>query len=576
MAKTPGLVRGLFGRSPHRTGRNPAPMADSGFTLEEEDLRQEIPLLQKQLRRAGLAELMSTMAPGPYGLDLPHLQTLAEVEQAGALVLELIKRLAPRMPGQVGAARDRSAEFCTIYGLFAAASTAADRLAGLGADPVQIRAGFPASRIQAFLGAEEDELAWRLAEDLFEFLSRHRDHPDPARRIRQPRQVIHCVRAWFLLLSQGAREMASDAAFEPCLRVVETFDIEMSGRVFRGLDSCPALPPEEPGDLLTVSPEDIVGNQDYLKAGMRLARDVAGYDFTQGQNPKRINPVLFALGPPGCGKTVTAHAVGNYFLDFCRAREVPARFLVIRRTDWASSYQNASAQKLIEIFRQDVQAFSGVVGVYWPDIDTAFAARTDPGLRSEERNILGASFGVFDGTLIPRNGKWFLLCDANYLNMDQATLSRITQDPYRLCGPTTPEDFVNLMRDKQLRDWRELLPLSEKEWLEVGSRCVDLGFSGRNVEALCRKIATEIEDVEPPEEFYRAGFTDRRRMLRELSRPVPARRVLELMEAFARFEKEAEAEAQQQRFRERVEEIVFHLSAQRAASGLSGAEATES
>ncbi len=545
-------------------------MGPPGFTLDENDLRQEIPLMQTALRRAGVAELMRTLAPGPYGLALLHLQTLAEVERAGALVLEIAKRLAPRMPGQVGVARNRAADFCTLYGLFAAGSAASDRLADLGSDPVQIRAGFPSSRIGGFLGTDPGgpELAWRLADDLFEFLSRHRDHPDPARRVHEPRQVVHCVQAWWMLISQGAREMASDAAFEPYRQVVEGLSLVMSGRVFRGLESAPALPAEEPGDLLPVTPEDIVGNQDYLLAGMRLARDVAGYDFDQGQNPKRINPVLFALGPPGCGKTVTAHAIGNHFLAFCRARGVPARFLVIRRTDWASSYQNASAQKLIEIFRQDVQAFPGVVGVYWPDIDTAFAARTDPGLRSEERNILGASFGVFDGTLIPRNGKWFLLCDANFLNMDEATLSRITQDPYRVSGPTTPEDFVNLMRDKLLREWCGLLPLSEDEWRDVGRRCVNLGFSGRNVEALCRKIATEIEDVEPPEEFYHSDFENRRRILRELSRPVPARRMLEIMEAFARFEKEAEAAAQQQRFRERVQEIVFHLSAQKAASGL--------
>ncbi|MGI5842645.1 MAG: AAA family ATPase [Candidatus Xenobium sp.] len=545
-------------------------MGPSGFTLDENDLRQEIPLMQTALRRAGVAELMRTLAPGPYGLAFPHLQTLAEVERAGALVLEIAKRLAARMPGQVGVARDRAVDFCTLFGLFAAGSLAADRLATLGDAPVQIRAGFPSSRIGGFLGTDpgDPELAWRLAEDLAEFLSRHQDHPDPARRIREPRQLVPCVQAWWMLIARGAREMASDAAFEPYRQAAEGFSLEVSGRVFRGLESTPALPAEDPGDLLPVTPEDIVGNQDYLRAGMRLARDVAGYDFEQGQNPKRFNPVLFALGPPGCGKTVTAHAIGNYFLAFCRERGVPARFLVIRRTDWASSYQNASAQKLIEIFRQDVQAFPGVVGVYWPDIDTAFAARTDPGLRSEERNILGASFGVFDGTLIPRNGKWFLLCDANFLNMDEATLSRISQDPYRVAGPTTSEDFIHLMRDKLLHEWSELLPLSEDEWQEVGRRCVELSLSGRNIEALCRKIATEIEDVDPPEAFYHSDFQSRRRILKELSRPVPAGRMLEIMEAFARFEKEAEAAAQQQRFRERVQEIVFHLSAQKAATGL--------
>ncbi len=547
-------------------------MTQPGFTIGEEDLREEIPLIRGQLQRAGVAELMRQLAPGPYGLTALHLQALAEVERAGAQVLETAKRLAHRMPAGVGAARDRSAEFGVLFGMFAAGETGAARCAALTPDRVEVRAGFPASRIRALLVEEEADLLWRLADDLAEFLSRHRDHPDPVRRLKEPRQVVNCVGAWLRLLSRGAREVARDAAYEPYRQVLEGLQVEVAGWAFHGFQGTPAAPPEEPGDLLPVSPEDIVGNQDYLQAGMRLARDVAGFDFVQGQNPKRINPVLFALGPPGCGKTVTAHAIGNNFLEFCRARGVPARFLVIRRTDWASSYQNASAQKLVEIFRQDVQAFSGVVGVYWPDIDTAFAARTDPGLRSEERNILGASFGVFDGTLIPRNGKWFLLCDANYLNMDEATLSRITQDPYRLSGPTTPEDFVNLMRDKKLKEWRELLPLSEEEWQDAGQRCVELGFSGRNVEALCRKISTEIEDVEPPEEFYRADFAQRRRILRDLSRPMPAARIREIMEAFARFEKESEAASMRQRFEERVQEIVFHLSAQKAALGLSGPE----
>ena len=31
-------------------------------------------------------------------------------------------------------------------------------------------------------------------------------------------------------------------------------------------------------------PEDIVGNEEHLDAGRRLARDVAGFDFTLGRN----------------------------------------------------------------------------------------------------------------------------------------------------------------------------------------------------------------------------------------------------------------------------------------------------
>lgn len=543
-------------------------MSASTLSVAPSDLRQELPRVRAQLQRAGLGGLVASLAPGPYGLTILHLQALETVEEACSAVLELAARLPSRLP-EDGLHPERREHLALLFGLFAAGMAGAERCASLSPDAVALRAGFPSSRIEALLTLDRDELAWRLADDLHEFLARHRDHPDPARRLREPRQVVNSVGAWLGLVARGAREVASDGLYEPFRGALEALRIEVSGWVFRGFEGSPAPPAEEPAELLPLGPEDIVGNQDYLAAGMRLARDVAGFDLERGENPKRLNPVLFALGRPGCGKTVTAHAIGNYFLGYCRERGVPARFRVIRRTDWASSYQNASAQKLVDLFRQEVQAFPGVVGVYWPDIDTAFAARTDPGLRSEERNILGASFGVFDGTLIPKNGKWFLLCDANFTTMDEATLSRITQDPYRLAGPTTAGDFVNLMRDKLLREWAGLLPLSEEEWLAVGRRCLELDLSGRNVEALCRKIATEIEDVEPPDEYYRVGFEERRRILRELSRPVPAPRVLELMEAYARFEREAEASARQQRFAERVREIVLHLSAERAARELS-------
>jgi hypothetical protein len=187
-----------------------------------------------------------------------------------------------------------------------------------------------------------------------------------------------------------------------------------------------------------------------LQAGLKLARDVAAYDLEQRRSPKQLNPVLFGLGRPGCGKTITAHAIGNYFLEYCRERDIPARFKVIRRTDWASSYQNASAATLVKIFKEEVYGFDGVCGVYWPDIDTAFASRSSGDLRSEEKNNLGAVFGIFDGTLIPKDGKWFMICDANFMQMDEATRSRIAQNPFTVKGPTTSEDYVQLLREMLL------------------------------------------------------------------------------------------------------------------------------
>ena len=343
--------------------------------------------------------------------------------------------------------------------------------------------------------------------------------------------------------------------------------IDICGRSYTGFDfSAKSAENEEPGELLPILYTDVVGNKDYIEAGLRLARDVAGFDLAAGKNPKKINPVLFGQGSPGCGKTITAHAIGNYFLDYCRKRNVPARFLVIRRTDWASSYQNASANRLVEIFKEEVQNFPGVVGVYWPDIDTAFAARSSPGLRAEESNILGASFGIFDGTLIPKNGKWFLICDANYMNMDEATLSRISQDPYKILGPNTAEDFVEFMRDKKLTEFSDLLHLNDEEWHKIGQMCIDFQFSGRNVDNICQKIQVEIQDVEPPDDFYDADFETRRKILRDLAKPIDFDRLKAMLEGYKEFEKVASEDAEQERFNARVEEIVLNLSAQQAAA----------
>src|SRR5581483_3855737 len=144
--------------------------------------------------------------------------------------------------------------------------------------------------------------------------------------------------------------------------------------------------------------------------------------------------------------------------------------------------------------------------VYWPDIDTAFAARDDSGLHSEEKNILGACFGIFDGTIIPKNGQWFMMTDANTLNMDKATISRITQDPFQLKGPILPADFVRLTRDIKLRGLAPYLDLTEDQWTAFGTRCIELKLSGRAIENVSRKIISEIEDFEYPEEYFKADL----------------------------------------------------------------------
>lgn len=319
-------------------------------------------------------------------------------------------------------------------------------------------------------------------------------------------------------------------------------------------------------DLKPVKIEDIVGNQDYLQAGLRLARDVAAFDLRRGKSPKQINPVLFGLGRPGCGKTITGHAIGNYFLEYCRQRDVPARFRVIRRTDWASSYQNASANELVRIFREEVYGFPGVCGVYWPDIDTAFASRDSGDLRSEEKNNLGAVFGIFDGTLIPKDGKWFMICDANFMQMDEATISRIAQNPFQVRGPTSAADYVKLLRDVLLRAQVRFIVADEAQWLGIGQRLVDADLSGRAVESIAGNIRAFIQDFEYPDEYFKADFDERGRIIERLSRRVEVAKIEQLVADYVSFHKDAEEKSARERFESEVDQMVRQLNAGREAA----------
>ena len=319
-------------------------------------------------------------------------------------------------------------------------------------------------------------------------------------------------------------------------------------------------------DLKPVELDEIVGNQEFLQAGMRLARDVAAFDLRLGKSPKQINPVLFALGRPGCGKTVTAHAIGNYFLEYCKQRDIPARFRVIRRTDWASSYQNASASELVRIFKDEVHGFDGVCGVYWPDIDTAFASRDSGDLRSEEKNNLGAVFGIFDGTLIPKDGKWFMICDANFMQMDEATVSRIAQNPFNVRGPTSPDDYVRLLRDVLLRKQVRFVGATDVQWIQIGQRCVDADLSGRAVESISGNIRAHIQDFEYPDDYFHADFEGRARIIDTLSRRLDFPALERLVADYVAFHKDAEEKAARDRFDAEVDAMVRQLNAGREAT----------
>jgi hypothetical protein len=201
-----------------------------------------------------------------------------------------------------------------------------------------------------------------------------------------------------------------------------------------------------------------------------------------------------------------------------------------------------------------------VTGIYWADIDTALASRDQSGLRSEEKANLSAAFNIFDGTLIPFDGKWFMICDANNLEMDEALRTRIAKNPFHVVGPENAADYSRLLREILLRDFASLLDATESDWQAIGDLSCKGDISGRGMEGISRQIIDRIQDFEYPDEYYRANFEERAAMIARLSKTVDAKTVLSVVERYISFEKQEEERRAKQRFDDAIKEAVFEMN----------------
>ncbi|MFV8749255.1 AAA family ATPase [Nannocystaceae bacterium ST9] len=554
---------------------NDAPLqSPTPITIEPPTGGFDRPGARKLVNESKLATSVHKVVRAPFGHTVLTLRTLDVLvdafdvaQQAGqaihaALMEDLARTGSLAIPEPT---RDQKL-FIGAFTTTALLDELRGKLATLGPVP-RIDSDLEADGLEELLEAPPVDLLGRLAKMAQRYLEVQAqakpEANDPKLEVREI-WIVTTLHAFAGQLHGAVTRLTHLGRLRPFGVALSKRKVRIGNLRYEGFSSRSASEPVT--DLKPVRLEDIVGNQEYVEAGLKLARDVAAFDLETGTSPKRINPVLFGLGRPGCGKTITAHAIGNYFLDYCAARDIPARFKVIRRTDWASSYQNASANELVRIFKEEVYGFEGVCGVYWPDIDTAFASRGSGDLRMEEKNNLGAVFGIFDGTLIPKDGKWFMICDANYMQMDEATRSRIAQNPFTVAGPTTAGDFVTLLRDVLLRDVKRYIAPDDARWTEVGEACVTTKLSGRNVESIANNIRAHVQDFEYPDDYFKADIDQRRQIIDRLSKRVAIDEMLERVHKFAEFQAEAEDKAAKDRFEQEVEDMVRQLNAGRAAT----------
>jgi len=534
------------------------------------------------IKESGLSSALHKLVRAPFGHTVLTLRALEAVIEAGDLAMQAGEALQAALLEDIARSGSLALPeptkdqrlFIGAFQVTALADALSARLGELAPSP-EVHADLEADGLEDLLRKPAKPLTGALLAMAGKYLEVQAQRQPGAGGTRVDEREVWAVTTLhaFIVQLQGAvRRLTHMGRLRPFGVALAQRKVQVGDLRYEGFNSRSASEPVS--DLKPVQLPDVVGNQEYLQAGLKLARDVAAYDLAGRRSPKKLNPVLFGLGRPGCGKTITAHAIGNYFLEYCRQRDIPARFKVIRRTDWASSYQNASAATLVKIFKEEVYGFDGVCGVYWPDIDTAFASRSSGDLRSEEKNNLGAVFGIFDGTLIPKDGKWFMICDANFMQMDEATRSRIAQNPFTVKGPTTSEDYVHLLRDVLLGELRQFVAIGEESrWPEVGDALVKADLSGRSVESIAGNIRATIQDFEYPDEYFKASFDERTRIIDRMSKRVPIATVLKEVEDYVAFNRDSEEREAKQAFDREVAQMVQQLNAGRAATARAAAQA---
>ncbi len=232
--------------------------------------------------------------------------------------------------------------------------------------------------------------------------------------------------------------------------------------------------------LMRVTKEEVIGGGELGARVWSNLVKLAAYDPARKKNPYNPASVIFTYGEPGGGKTLTAHAYLQSFAQLCREKNIPLWAFTHSTTDYASHYQNKTANELSALAGK-VREFPGPVVMYVADADNIFKSRKDPRLTAEQQQTMSVYFKMFDGSFIPKCGKFMAIMDANTLEgIDDATKSRIFDEIVECRRFEKAEHFAELAR-RCITSGVEGVGLSDADWLAIGEQLLKGPLSNREI-----------------------------------------------------------------------------------------------
>ncbi len=241
--------------------------------------------------------------------------------------------------------------------------------------------------------------------------------------------------------------------------------------------------------------DEIVNSKDFVNKLKSSVERLFWYDFETETNVASPPFVIFTYGSPGGGKTIIAQAVMRYAIDLAKQHSIPLWALTHSPVDYASHYQNLTAIQLNGI-ADEIRNFPGLAVMYVADAHHVFVSQSDPDLKQEQRQTLSVYYKMFDGTLIPKNGRVMVIMDANYIeNIDEATRSRVFDMILELPRFSRPEDFADLVKMMLVKASHGTVSLKDSDWLEIGKYVLDseFRFSNREITHVLGEVARAYE-----------------------------------------------------------------------------------
>ena len=290
-----------------------------------------------------------------------------------------------------------------------------------------------------------------------------------------------------------------------------------------------SLPKYTPSSART---EKVVGNVDVIHFLMDLAVKVLHYDIHARENffwqeGNGFPEGVLLYGPPGAGKTYTAHAVMNAAIELAAKYNLAFSPVSLDGHNIASVYQNRSGQLLEHYFSMMRQGTERHV-ILMDEFDDLVPLGSNGKLSENARQRLSA-FKRVSGNLNAL-GNYFIIAIANRID-EEDDIPREIKDrfvPLYVAGPQTPEEYGKIIshgleykeglgRISDDVDWSvagERIIEWQERLREIGDRrlCV-----GRGYKAITQQLAmtTEKPAVEyaaqtlgRPSSFHRSFYAD--------------------------------------------------------------------